>query len=243
MGDWLEVKPQFPRGMKPLLADIRAAGFTPGLWIAPFMVGNRSRLYAEHPDWVVRDRASGEPLAPMTFYGEFRWHKRSEEYYVLDITHPGGGSVRAQGVPDLGARIGVAATSRRTSCTSAASTDRSRRAATADGLSRIEVWMRMVRLIREEIGDALWLASGSPIWAPIGWIDAVRIGRDIGVCWEGPLLRRIAVARSGERATSPTAFSGRPIRTASSCASASTISRTTKCTRSRCSPGSPAACS
>ena len=88
MGDWLDVKPQFPRGMQPLLADIRAKGFTPGLWIAPFMIGNRSRLYAEHPDWVVVDRMSGKPIAPMTFYGEFRWHKRSEEYYVLDITHP-----------------------------------------------------------------------------------------------------------------------------------------------------------
>src|SRR4030095_12809743 len=53
MGDWLDVKPQFPRGMKPLLADIRAKGFTPGLWIAPFMVGNRSRLYAGTPDTVV----------------------------------------------------------------------------------------------------------------------------------------------------------------------------------------------
>ena len=27
MGDWLDVKPQFPRGMEPLLADIRDAGF------------------------------------------------------------------------------------------------------------------------------------------------------------------------------------------------------------------------
>jgi hypothetical protein len=27
MGDWLEVKPQFPRGMKPILDDIRSAGF------------------------------------------------------------------------------------------------------------------------------------------------------------------------------------------------------------------------
>ena len=43
MGDWLDVKPQFPRGMAPLLADIAAAGFRPGLWIAPFLVGNRSR--------------------------------------------------------------------------------------------------------------------------------------------------------------------------------------------------------
>ena len=87
MGDWLDVKPQFPRGMKALLADIAAAGFTPGLWIAPFLVGNRSRLYADHPDWVVQ-RPDGDPLVHMNFYGEFRWHKRSEEYYVLDITHP-----------------------------------------------------------------------------------------------------------------------------------------------------------
>ena len=88
MGDWLEVKPQFPRGMKPLLEDIRSAGFIPGLWIAPFMVGNRSHLYGEHPDWVVKDRRNDAPLAHMHFYGEFRWHKRSEEYYILDTTHP-----------------------------------------------------------------------------------------------------------------------------------------------------------
>ena len=47
-----------------------------------------AKLYAAHPDWVVKSRATGKPLAPMTFYGEFRWHKRSEEYYVLDVTHP-----------------------------------------------------------------------------------------------------------------------------------------------------------
>ena len=88
MGDWLDVRPQFPRGIKPLLDDIRAAGFVPGLWIAPFLVGNRSRLYREHPDWVVHDRQTGGSLAVMTFYGEFRWHKRSEEYYILDTTHP-----------------------------------------------------------------------------------------------------------------------------------------------------------
>jgi alpha-galactosidase len=184
MGDWLHMKPQFPRGMAPLLADVRAAGFTPGLWIAPLMVGNRSRLYAEHPDWVIRDRATDTPLAPMKFYGEFRWHKRSEEYYVLDITHP-----------DADAYVRkVFRTWRRDwgcgyfkidfmhfGCEYGPKQARRHR----DGESRIATWMRMVRLIREEIGDALLLASGSPIWAPIGWIDAVRIGRDIGVSWKG----------------------------------------------------------
>src|SRR5918996_758831 len=86
MGDWLDVKPQFPRGMAALLADVVAAGFVPGLWIAPFLVGNRSRLFAEHPDWVVQSVDGAGPLVHARFYGEFRWHKRSEEYYVLDVT-------------------------------------------------------------------------------------------------------------------------------------------------------------
>jgi hypothetical protein len=184
MGDWLETKPQFPRGMRPVLDSIRAAGFLPGLWIAPFMVGNRSHVYAAHPDWVVKDRRTGRPLAPMSFYGEFRWHKRSEEYYVLDVTHPdaeayirdtfrrwaqewGCGYFKADFM-HLGSLYGP---------------DEARWH--LDGLSRIEIWMRMARLIREEICDAVLLACGSPVWAPIGLVDAMRVGRDIGVTWKG----------------------------------------------------------
>jgi hypothetical protein len=184
MGDWLELKPQFPRGMAPLLTDIRAAGFVPGLWIAPFMVGNRSKLYAAHPEWVVIDRTSGKPLAPMKFYGEFRWHKRSEEYYILDITHPEAEAyirnVFRVWTRDWGCRyfktdfmyFG-----------SEYGPDQARWH--QSGLSRMAVWMRMARLIREEIGESVWLGCGGPIWAPIGLMDAVRIGRDVGVSWKG----------------------------------------------------------
>jgi alpha-galactosidase len=183
MGDWLDVKPQFPRGMAPLLADIRAAGFVPGLWIAPWMVGNRSRLYAEHPDWVVLERETGRPHAPMKFYGEFRWHKRSEEYYVLDVTHP----AAERFVRDVfrawrGWGCGYFKTD-----FMYFGTDRhpAQLRWHREGLSRIEIWMRMARLIREEIGDATWLGCGGPIWAPVGLVDAVRIGRDVGVTWKG----------------------------------------------------------
>jgi alpha-galactosidase len=43
----------------------------------------------------------------------------------------------------------------------------------------------MASLIREEIGDALWLGCGCPLWASVGFVDAVRIGRDVGVAWNG----------------------------------------------------------
>jgi len=184
MGDWLELKPQFPRGMAALLQDIRAAGFVPGLWIAPFMVGNRSQLYAAHPDWVVIDRATGKPLAPMTFYGEFRWHKRSEEYYVLDVTHPEAEAyirnVFRVWTREWGCRYF------KTDFMYFGSEYGPERARWHQpGLSRMAVWMKMATLIREEIDDSLWLGCGGPIWAPIGLMDAVRIGRDVGVSWRG----------------------------------------------------------
>jgi alpha-galactosidase len=184
MGDWLDVKPQFPRGMKPLLDDIRYAGFIPGLWIAPFMVGNRSHLFRDHPDWVIKDKMNGEPLTHMRFYSEFRWHKRSEEYYILDTTHPDafaylrevfrtwryewGCEYFKTDFMYFGSEYGP-----------------DRGLWHTPGTTRIEIWRRAAEMIREEIGDALWLGCGCPLWASIGLVDAVRIGRDVGVAWSG----------------------------------------------------------
>ena len=183
MGDWLHVKPQFPRGMKLLLEDIAAAQFTPGLWIAPFMVGNRSRLFAEHPDWVVR-RPDGQPLAHMHFYGEFRWHKRSEEYYILDITHPQA-EAHIRGVFRTWAREWGCRYFKTDFMLFGSEYGPADAVWHEPGLSRIAIWRRMAGLIREEIGDALWLGCGCPLWASVGLVDAVRIGRDIGVSWAG----------------------------------------------------------
>jgi alpha-galactosidase len=184
MGDWLDVKPQFQRGIKPLLGDISAAGFTPGLWIAPFLVGNRSRLYAAHPDWVVQRADGGDPLVHMKFYGEFRWHKRSEEYYVLDVTRPDAAayirSVFRTWRRDWGVRYF------KTDFMNAGMEYGPGDALWHEpGLSRVAIWRRMASIIREEIGDALWLGCGCPLWASVGLVDAVRIGRDIGVGWHG----------------------------------------------------------
>lgn len=185
MGDWLRVKPQFPRGMKPLLSDVADAGFRPGLWIAPFLVGNRSQLFAEHPDWVVGDRETGGPLIAMRFYGEFRWHKRSEEYYVLDVTHPDAAAYIAHvfqiWVHDWGARYIKA-----DFLLHGAEYGPERALWHRPGLSRIAVWRRMMTLIRDAIGpDVILSGCGSPLWAGVGLVDAVRIGRDVGVTWSG----------------------------------------------------------
>lgn len=185
MGDWLDVKPQFPRGMAPLLAEVAAAGFVPGLWIAPFLVGNRSKLFAAHPDWVVQDRQTGGPLVAFHFYGEFRWHKRSEEYHVLDVTHPDAaayiGEVIRTWVHDWGARY--------LKCDfllHGAEYGPERAVWHQGGLSRIQIWRHMMEIIRAGAGEGAIVAGcGCPLWASVGLIDAVRIGRDVGVSWHG----------------------------------------------------------
>ncbi|MHA1250517.1 MAG: alpha-galactosidase [Candidatus Helarchaeota archaeon] len=55
-GDWPEPpNKKFPHGMKWLVEKIKDAGLKPGLWIAPFLISPLSKLYKEHPDWVVRN--------------------------------------------------------------------------------------------------------------------------------------------------------------------------------------------
>lgn len=51
---------QFPLGMKKLADDIRALGFRPGLWTAPFGTGNDA-FYAQHKGWFLHDKA-GKPI-------------------------------------------------------------------------------------------------------------------------------------------------------------------------------------
>jgi alpha-galactosidase len=184
-GDWLELKPQFPHGMKFLLDAIRSAGFIPGLWIAPFMVGNRSHLYRDHPDWMVLDAKTGKPFVPWHLYGEFRWHKRSEEYYILDATHPEAFAYLRKVFHTYRHEWGV----------DYFKTDGmfwgggfgpDQVIHHQPGMTRVEIFLRVLKMIREEIGaDTPWLGCGCPLWPSIGFVDGIRISGDIGVDWDG----------------------------------------------------------
>lgn len=198
LGDWLKTSWAFPNGMAPLITSIKNAGFTPALWIAPHLVGNRSQLYRDHPDWVLLDASTGKPKLWAAFYGEQRLGTmRSEEYYILDTTVPEAldylrtvfrtwkqdWGVQAFKVDFsyLGADYGPDEVTYRT-----------------PGMTRIEVWRRFAEMVRQEIGDdGIWIGSGQPLWAGAGLSDTVRIAGDVGVVWTGngpsalPLLQSL----------------------------------------------------
>jgi alpha-galactosidase len=83
MGDWLDENPAYG-DLRKTLAAIKAKGFEPAIWVAPFIAEPKSRIFKEHPDWFIRD-LDGSPLnsSKVGFGG---W--RNGPWYVLDGTHP-----------------------------------------------------------------------------------------------------------------------------------------------------------
>jgi alpha-galactosidase len=74
LGDWFVDRRKLPNGLDGLAAKVEALGMRFGLWIEPEMVSERSRLFAEHPDWAI-----GVPGRPRT---------ESRQQLVLDMSRP-----------------------------------------------------------------------------------------------------------------------------------------------------------
>ncbi|MGV8090231.1 MAG: alpha-galactosidase, partial [Mangrovibacterium sp.] len=59
-GDWEPNLQKFPQGLKPVCDYIKKKGMKPGLWISLATVSENSKVYKEHPEWVILDK-NGKP--------------------------------------------------------------------------------------------------------------------------------------------------------------------------------------
>ncbi|HEX3269861.1 MAG TPA: glycoside hydrolase family 36 protein [Ktedonobacterales bacterium] len=170
VGDWTSLNERFPDGMAHLAKRIRAAGYRPGLWLAPFTVAANSQLAHVHPDWLVR-APSGKPV----FAGK-NW---GSELYGLDTSHPGAQEwlrdlfstvTREWGFDYL--KLDFLASGAVHGRRYDARVTRAR--ALRDGLA----------LIRKTVGDdAFILGCGCPLLGAVGLVDAMRIGPDTSPRW------------------------------------------------------------
>ena len=68
--DWLVPDyRKFPNGMKPIADAIHAKGYLAGIWIAPFSAQRSSVIAKDHPDWLIKDNATGKPLLGCVGWG------------------------------------------------------------------------------------------------------------------------------------------------------------------------------
>ena len=171
-GDWLTVNEKFPRGLGWLTEQIRSAGFTPGIWLAPFAISPESTLFQAHPDWVVTDR-DGQPLE--TWSG-FDWDR---QLYGLDCTHPGAQNWLRKVFETVVSEWGFDYLKLDFLCCGALRGQRHDSQSTS-----IQAYRLGLAIIREVVGDRYLLGCGAPLLPAVGLVNGMRIGCDVAPFWQ-----------------------------------------------------------
>ena len=166
IGDWMSAKPGYP-DLDGLARAITDKGFRAGIWAAPFSAAESSRLFADHPDWMVSEGGRPKPC----YRG---WGKT---IYALDTTHPGAKEWLAGTVSAL-RRAGFSYL--KIDFLFAAAMPGTRR----KGVTPIQAYREGLRVIRRAAGDDFVLACGAPLLPSVGLVDAMRIGEDTAPYWK-----------------------------------------------------------
>ena len=182
VGDWLEPSYKFPKGIEPSVKEIVAAGYKAGIWIGPYMVANRSKIYLQHPDWLLR-RNDGTPILQMTFYGEERlWGAIDEEIYVLDTSNPEVMEYLRQ-VFRAFRKMGITFFKTDFMYYGWEQSDNVKRY--TPGKTSSEYQRQLFDMIRQEIGpESYWLGCIAPFPVMLGYVDGMRVSGDISPKWE-----------------------------------------------------------
>ena len=181
-GDWLEPHPRFPKGLKGAAETIKAAGYEPGVWIGPFMVGDESIIFREHPDWLLH-YTDGTLVTEWQQFNEPKpWGYRDSNYGVLDTSHPDA-MAYIRGVFRQLRAWGY--TLYKTDFLKWGIQDSARVVRHTPGKTSYEYFRDLMVAIREEIGEeSMWLGCIAPFMPAIGFVDMMRIGSDVGARWE-----------------------------------------------------------
>jgi alpha-galactosidase len=185
IGDWLEPSTKFPNGIGSSVKEIITKGYKAGIWIGPYMVGSRSKLYAQHPDWILR-KNDNTPIIQMKFYGEERlWGQMDEECYVLDTSNPAA-MAYLRNVFRTFKQMGITFFKTDFMYYGWEGSHNVKRC--KPGKTSSEYQREFFDMIREEIGSsAYWLGCIAPFPVMLGYVDGMRIAGDIGPKWDASI--------------------------------------------------------
>jgi alpha-galactosidase len=176
VGDWFHFHNRFPGGVAPLAAEIRGAGYIPGLWLAPFIVHPRSRLAAVHPDWLLRGPYDNPLLRYRLVNAGFVWNATAR---TLDLTHPDALQYACDVVQTAAHRWGylfLKLDFLYAAALPGLHHDRTR--------TRAQVLRLGLEALRQAAGPKVTLLGcGCPLGSAIGLVQTMRISADVDPHW------------------------------------------------------------
>jgi alpha-galactosidase len=168
VGDWT-AGPRFPSGMRRTAQRIEAAGFRPGLWLAPLIALPASTVARERPDLLVKD-GHGQPLVT-----GYNW---GSHYYSLDTTQD---EVKdhLRGVFETVTGWGFSYLKLDFMYAGAVAGHRHQ------DVHRETAYRDAITHIRDVVGDSVYLLGcGVPMIPSVGVFDGARVGPDVGAFWD-----------------------------------------------------------
>ncbi|HEY6748248.1 MAG TPA: glycoside hydrolase family 36 protein [Mycobacteriales bacterium] len=158
IGDWLDTNAKFG-DLGALATRIRDTGRRAGIWVAPFLAGARSRLAADHPDWLVPEADAG--------------HNWDQDLFALDLTRP-----------EVAEHLGTVFASLAAAGFDYFKLDFLYAGALPGprhgGIDGLEAYRNGMRVIRAAVpAGATLIGSGAPMLPSIGLVDGMRVGPDV----------------------------------------------------------------
>lgn len=181
IGDWLQWNHKFPNGLKPLVEEIKNAGMTPGLWLAPFLVRKKSEFLQLYPEAVLKDKKGN--FVPALWNPLWGW----DYTYCIDVTHPRALEFLEHIFKTLVNDLGF--TYLKLDFLYSASLDG---VAYDRKQSPYQRYRNAIEFIRKIVGkDIFLLGCGAPIYPSIGIFDGMRIGCDVTSFWHPEWYREL----------------------------------------------------
>ncbi len=174
VGDWLECDPgKFPNGLENIAAKIKEKGLRAGIWLAPFVCETKSRVYREHPEWIVRKKDGSAVFAGSNWSG----------FVPLDL--------RRQDVRDyirtcLEHYVKAGFTFFKLDFLYAAAMGEHH------GHTRAEKMRFAMSFLRSCLPDQAILGCGVPLSSAFGLVDYCRIGPDVSLSFDDVPYMRLA---------------------------------------------------
>ncbi len=189
VGDWMRPDPaKFPQGMAALAASAHEKGMLAGIWQAPFICERKSRLAAEHPDWLLN--------LPGTEGANFNWSGA----LVLDTLNLQVRAYVAECLRTATAEWGYDLLKLDflfAACMVA-----------HGGKNRGELMADAIELIRASVAPGTRLLfCGVPLMSAFGTCEYCRVGCDVGLDWDDkPHMRLLHRERISTKMSLANAF-------------------------------------
>lgn len=187
IGDWLTPNAKFDRGMPGLAQAAKEAGYQAGLWLAPFVCEEKSALWRDHQDWLLRD-GKGRPVKAGFNTNWNGW------FYALDFYSQGFRDYLKQAFKTVLDDWGF----------DMVKLDFLYAAALYPGHRRTrgQVMTEAMEFLREAVGSRRILGCGVPLGPAFGLVDYCRIGSDVALGWENIPLKAVGCRERDSTANS-----------------------------------------